>query len=412
MPCTRRLTSAPPPGRRSSIKRVGAAGLVSLLSIVVAVPSVRADRIAPEPADGASSTTGTTLPPSSQQVRITQFATASQPVGVFTRPDDPTLFVAEKLGTIRAWRNGAFAVPAVLDITKFVDSTNERGLLGMAFHPTRRDVIYVDYTNTKGNVRVSEFPFDGQTADIAGERNLLDVKKPFNEHNAGTIFFDAAGLLYIGIGDGGGSNDRFNNAQRRDVLLGKVLRIDPTPTAKNPYTVPPGNPFTRVGLARVRPEIIAYGLRNPWQISLDELTGDIWIPDVGEHKREEINRMPKNSLGSNFGWKLREGLASNTGARPVGSVDPVYDYPHKDGRCAVVGGTVYRGTKLRALTGMYVFGDVCTGMFAALKSNGKKWEAFGLNGRVPYLTAISELDDGELVASSLEGGLYRIEPAS
>lgn len=377
--------------------------------VIAPAPVVRADRVAPDSSGGTVSNTGTSLPPAPQSIRITQFATASQPVGVAMRADDDSLYVAEKLGTVRAWRNGAFAAEPVLDITGSVDSDNERGFLGLAFHPTRRDVIYIDYTNRKGNIRVSELPFDGREADFSRERNLLDIAKPFNEHNAGTLFFDESGYLYIAVGDGGGSNDKFNNAQRKDVLLGKVLRIDPAPAGGRSYTIPGSNPFSKAGLGRTRPEIIAYGLRNPWQISLDRETGDLWIPDVGEHKREEINRMPKGKSGLNFGWKIREGLAANGGARPIGAVDPVYDYPHKDGRCAVVGGGVYRGTKLRALIGLYVFGDVCSGSLAVLRSTGKAWEALSLEGHVPYLTAISQLSDGELVASSLEGGLYRIE---
>lgn len=372
--------------------------------------AVRTDRLAPPPADRSSSETGTTIASAPQRARAVQFTTANQPVGTFARSGDDTIYVVEKPGRIRAWRDGTYAEQPVLDITALVDSDNERGLLGLAFHPDRRDVLYIDYTNKRGNVRVSEIPFDGNVADFSKERNLLDIAKPFNQHNAGTLLFDRSGNLYVSIGDGGGSNDRFNNGQRRDVLLGKVLRIDPTPTARAPYSIPADNPFARSALTRNRPEIYAFGLRNPWQISLDATTGDLWIPDVGESSREEINRMPKGTVGSNFGWKLREGLTANAGARPVGSVDPVYDYPHKDGRCAVVGGAVYRGRKFGSLGGMYVFGDVCSGSLSVLRFNGRKWEPLSLGVRVPYLTSINQTNDGELIATSLEGGVFRIEP--
>ena len=384
--------------------------LTASLSAGTAVSAaIRADRVAPPPADGSSANTGTTLPPAPQKTRATQFAVAEQPVGVFMRSGDDTLYVVQKLGKIRAWRNGTFADQSVLDISSQVDADNERGLLGLTFHPTRRDVIYIDYTDKKGNVHVAEIPFNGTVADFSKARDLLNIPKPFNQHNAGTIVFDPSGNLYVSIGDGGGSNDKFNNGQRKDVLLGKILRINPTPAGKLPYSIPTDNPFARSSMSRAKPEIFAYGLRNPWGISLDSATGDLWIPDVGENTREEINRMPKGKSGFNFGWKVREGTQANVGARPVGSIDPVYDYPHKDGRCAVVGGAVYRGKKLSALNGWYVFGDVCSGAFAVLRPDGAKWQAMSLEARVPYLTSINQMPDGELIATSLEGGLFRIE---
>ena len=386
-------------------------GVASVSVGATASGALRQDRVAPAPADGSASTTGTTLPPAPQRVRATQFATAEQPVGVFMRSGDDTVYVVQKLGKIRAWRNGMYADQPVLDISSVVDADNERGLLGLAFSPVRRDVIYVDYTDRKGNVHVAEIPFNGTVADFARARDLLNIPKPFNQHNAGTILFDPTGNLYVSIGDGGGSYDRFNNGQRKDVLLGKILRINPTPSESSPYTIPTDNPFARSGISKAKREIFAYGLRNPWGISFDAATGDLWIPDVGENTREEINRMPQGKSGYNFGWKVREGTQANAGARPVGSVDPVYDYPHKDGRCAVVGGAVYRGTQLRALNGWYFFGDVCSGGLAVLRPNGSKWQAMSLEARVPYLTSINQMPDGELIATSLEGGIYRIEPA-
>jgi glucose/arabinose dehydrogenase len=384
-------------------------GSASRASMLPTASPIRFDRVAPPPANGASATTGTTIAPAPQKVRLQQIATADQPVGVAMRSNDETIYVIEKQGRIRAWQNDSFANVPVLDISKGIDSDNERGLLGLAFHPNRRDVLYIDYTNKRGDVRVSEVPFDGTTADMTKERNLLDIPKPFNEHNAGTLFFDTSGYLYIGIGDGGGANDKFNNAQRKDVLLGKVLRIDPTPTDSKPYSIPPSNPFVR-GTGRIRKEIFAYGLRNPWQVSRDSKTGDLWIPDVGQTNREEINYMPSNISGSNFGWKLREGLASNGGGKPAGAIDPVYDYPHKDGRCAVAGGVMYRGENLRALTGMFFFGDVCSGALSVLRSTNGKWEPLDLDAKVPYLTSIVEGTNHELIATSLEGGIFRLEP--
>jgi glucose/arabinose dehydrogenase len=228
-------------------------------------------------------------------------------------------------------------------------------------------------------------------------------------------------LLYIAIGDGGSSGDPKGNAQRTDVLLGKVLRIDPKPSAGLPYSIPPENPFAGRGASslgtvktvKARPEIIAFGLRNPWRATVDAETGDVWIPDVGESSVEEINRIPTGSRSAfNFGWSLREGRQSFKGPRPKNSVEPVFDYPHADGRCSVVGGVVYRGSAIPALQGRYVFGDVCSGRIQVLDDPMPgRGRASDLGARVSYLTSFGVGPDGELVATSLEGGLYRIVPA-
>lgn len=383
------------------------AGELAINAASVAQAAIRAERPAPKAANGKVPVSGVTVPAAGFSVDLVPAFMAEQPIGIVTRPDDATVYVIEKQGKIRAWLGTAFAPAPVLDIVRVVDSVNERGLLGLAFHPTRRDVLFVDYTDKRGNVIVSELPFDGTTADYAKERRLLNIPKPFNEHNAGTIFFDAAGLLYVAIGDGGGSNDKFNNAQRTDVLLGKILRIDPTPLGDKAYQIPKTNPFvaTSLGATPRKGEIFAYGLRNPWQTSLDPVTGDLWIPDVGQARQEEINRMPGGKAGWNFGWKLREGLF---GSKPKGAVDPVYNYPHADGRCAVVGGAVYRGKAIGALTGWYVFTDVCQGNVYALKPNGPGWAVVDLGKRASYLTAFGVDNEGELWATSLEGQVYRV----
>ncbi len=369
--------------------------------------AILGERSAPPGANGKVPVSGVTVPPAPFKVKLQPAFTAEQPIGIVTRPDDAAVYVIEKQGKIRAWLGTAFAPAPVLDIVRLVDSVNERGLLGLAFHPTKRDVLYVDYTDKRGNVIVSELPFDGTSADYAKERRLLDIPKPFNEHNAGTIFFDAKGLLYVAIGDGGGSNDKFNNAQRTDVLLGKILRIDPTPSGDKAYQIPKTNPFvaTSIGATPRKGEVFAYGLRNPWRASLDATTGDLWIPDVGQARQEEVNRMPGGQAGWNFGWKLREGLI---GSKPKGSVDPVYNYPHADGRCAVVGGSVYRGKAISGLTGWYVFTDVCQGNVYALKPNGANWSAVNLGEHGSYLTAFGLDNDGELWATSLEGQVYKL----
>ena len=371
---------------------------------------------------GRIPTTGTTLPAAPVQVHLLKVAGAAQPLAFVQRKGDDRQYIVEKEGRIRAFppsdgatgdRTEATESALVVDMANRVASVNERGLLGLAFSPTDPGLLYIAYTDLRGQVVVSELPFDGKIADITRERVMLRIPKPFNEHNAGTIAFGPDNLLYIGIGDGGGAGDRFNNGQRTDVLLGKVLRIDPKPSGSLPYTIPPSNPFAKsngLRVAKQRTEILAYGLRNPWRISVDAQTGDVWIPDVGQDGAEEINRLPLDRAGANFGWRLREGLVAFKGARPIGAVDPVYAYPHKDGRCAVVGGALYRGSALPALVGWYVFGDVCTGQLSALRPTANGWVPMSLGARVSYLTAFGVGNDGELYATSLEGAVVKLVP--
>ena len=403
-------------------------GVVALggITLASAGPSW-ADRTAPAGKDGKPRTSGTIAPRTNLTMVATQFAQAEQPVAVATRADDPAFYVVEKPGRIRTYRNGTFDPAPLIDIVSRVDSSNERGLLGLAFSPKNREVLYIDYTDRAGVVHVSEVPFDGKVADISRERVLLKIAKPFNEHNAGTLSFDAAGLLYIAIGDGGSSGDPRGNAQRTDVLLGKILRIDPTPSGNSPYSIPPTNPFAAGSSAtrtaalgssskRFAPEIYAYGLRNPWRATVDATTGDVWVPDVGESDIEEINRIPgsdsaRSIRAHNFGWNMRQGRTQFKGPRPRGSTDSVYEYPHADGRCAVVGGSVYRGTRAPGLVGRYVFGDVCSGKISVLDGTAPgQGRAFDLGARVSYLTSFGVGPDGELIATSLEGGLYRLDP--
>ncbi len=401
--------------RARSVGRIAAYGLGAAAIATMVIPSsVQAQRAAPKGRDGKVPVSGTTIPPSTVNVKLVEFAKTEQPVAVAIREDDDNIYVVGKAGKILAWRGTSFDPTPVLDFTSRVDSVNERGLLGLAFSAKRPGFMYIDYTDKKGVIHVSEIPFDGKTADVANERVLLKIPKPFNEHNAGTLVFDNDDRLLIAVGDGGGSGDKFNNGQRTDTLLGKVLRIDPTPSDDLPYSIPPDNPFVKrsaFSSSKQRAEILAYGLRNPWRISVDRTTGDVWIPDVGQTSVEEVNRLPKTGWGANFGWRLREGNKALVGARPRGNVDPVFAYPHLDGRCAIAGGELYRGTALPGLVGTYLFGDVCTGALAALRLRGGKWVPEDVGTQVPYLAAFGITNNNELIVISLEGGLYRLEEA-
>jgi glucose/arabinose dehydrogenase len=364
-------------------------------------------------------TTGTTLPPAPGIYRLAPAGRAEQPLAIVVRPHDRSVYVVEKIGRVRHWRANAVG-PTVLDLRSVVSTTNEQGLLGLAFHPTDPTRMFVDYTDRNGSIVVSEWrtdsPTDGTPLAVTPgtERVLFSIKKPFNEHNAGTIVFDQSGALLIGIGDGGGSGDPKNNAQRPDVLLGKVLRILPDPADGKPYGIPADNPFAAAApklqgnQQRPRAEVLALGLRNPWRISVDRTTGDVWVPDVGQSKFEEINRIPKGAGGQNFGWRNREGRQSFKGGRPKGAVDPLFDYAHADNRCAVVGGFVYRGAAMPQLVGWYLFADVCSGEVMAL--NPKGWKPASLGLKITYATAFGEGPDGEPWLTSFEGPIARLVP--
>jgi glucose/arabinose dehydrogenase len=389
------------------------AGVAAIASMTVSSP-VQAQRAAPKGRDGKLPVSGTTIPASPDKAKLVEFAKTEQPVAAVMRDDDDDMYVVGKAGKILAWRGSSFDPTPVLDFTARVDSTNERGLLGLAFSPKRPGLMYVDYTDKKGVVYVSEIPFDGKIADVGNERVLLKIPKPFNEHNAGTLVFDNDDRLLIAIGDGGGSGDKFNNGQRTDTLLGKVLRIDPTPSDGLPYSIPSDNPFAKKSAfssGKQRPEILAFGLRNPWRISVDRATGDVWIPDVGQSNVEEVNRLPKSGWGANFGWRLREGDQALVGGKPRGNVDPIFAYPHLDGRCAIAGGELYRGKAIPGLAGAYLFGDVCTGAITALRLRGSRWVPEDVGVKVPYLAAFGITNKNELIVLSLEGGLYRLEAA-
>ena len=218
----------------------------------------------------------------------------------------------------------------MLDLTGSVSTGGEQGLLGLAFSPDGGR-LYVNYTDPAGDTRIVEYAFADGRADPGSARELLIVDQPFANHNGGNLVFGPDGMLWIGLGDGGGGNDPQGNAQSLGTLLGKMLRIDPRPSGGRPYTVPPDNPF--VGTDGARGEIWAFGLRNPWRYSFDKATGDLWIGDVGQNAREEVDFTPAGSPGGlNYGWPGLEGNRSNSGSAPSGAVAPDPRLPARRGQ--------------------------------------------------------------------------------
>jgi glucose/arabinose dehydrogenase len=344
-------------------------------------------------------------------VRATLVAPLNQPVSLAHRKGDDALFVAERLtGRVFGVRGNSVDSNPIVDIGAEISRGGEQGLLGVAFAPDGRR-MYLNFTNTAGDTRVIEFTLGSQGADLGTRREILAVGQPFPNHNGGNLVFGPDGHLWIGLGDGGSGGDPNDNGQRLDTLLGKMLRIDPRPSGDSPYRIPSDNPFR--GRADARPEIYAFGLRNPWRYSFDRLTEDFWLGDVGQNALEEIDFMPAGrGAGANYGWARLEGTERFRGDPPADAVPPIFVYPLGGGRCAVVGGHVYRGSRIPALSGAYLYSDNCDGRIRALvQSEGRVVEERDLGLEVPRMASFGEGPDGEIYLLSLSRGLLRLDPA-
>jgi len=367
-------------------------------------PSASTAATAGRPAVTAAPTTArppaATAPPTNNvaNAKLTKLATLDQPLAAIPIRDG--LYVAEKTGKVVFLRNGSVAA-TVLDISGQVSSGSEQGLLGIAVNGNH---LYVDYTDGAGNSHVVEYALSGDSA--GSPRQLLTQDhSQYANHNGGNLVFGPDGKLYVGFGDGGGAGDSLHSGQNLGTWLGKILRIDPTPSGGGAYTVPADNPF--VGRSGVKPEIWAYGLRNPWRFTFDRATGDLWIGDVGQNAWEEVDRAPRGQGGQNYEWNLREGThAYNGGARPAGGVDPVYEYDHSGGNCSITGGYVYRGSRMGGLVGQYLFADFCVGRVFALSGGGAR----AIGPVVANLSSFAQDGAGEVYVTSLNGGIYRLDP--
>jgi glucose/arabinose dehydrogenase len=354
-------------------------------------------------------------PPSRRQldgvaVRLVQVAKLDQPVALAVAPDGTTLYVAERAGRVRVVRDGSLEPQPLLDLSGEVVTEGEGGLLGLAVAPDGRH-LYASFTDRRHAVRVVELAIAGHTADLASRRNVLTVQQASVRHHGGDLVFGPDGLLWVGLGDGSAGGDPADAAQSLDVLNGKLLRLDPRPSGRAAYGVPATNPFA--GRRGARAEIWAYGLRNPWRFSFDRATGDLWIGDVGQYVMEEVDVVaPSKAAGANFGWRRLEGRHRFRGSPPAGAVPPIYQYNHNSGRCAVVGGHVYRGSQVAGLAGAYVFGDVCDGHVRALaRVPGGPPRLRDLGVRLPGLVSFAEDGAGELLLLSLSGGVQRLVAA-
>jgi glucose/arabinose dehydrogenase len=340
---------------------------------------------------------------------------------VLTAPDDSgRLFVLQREGLVRIIDATGSTLPTpYMDLTAQTIATVEQGLLSIAFHPdyAQNGWVYVHYTNLNGNTRVDRFIVDANDAnqvDPASQVEVLQIQQPKAWHNGGTIAFGPDGYLYLGFGDGGGPNTTSQDGQ---TLLGKILRLD---VSVQPYQIPSTNPF--VGNAAVLDEIWAMGVRNPWQFSFDQETGDLWIADVGDTTWEEVNFEAAGSPGGlNYGWPTMEGPdchVSQAGCNQTGLELPFYSYAYGGSpfKCAISGGVVYRGEAMATMRGRYFYSDFCSGQVWSMRrdAGGQAVDIvdhsleFGVLGSV---VSFGVDDEGEVYVVGMNGRINKLVPA-
>jgi glucose/arabinose dehydrogenase len=346
----------------------------------------------------------TTFPNLDNYIWETVVSGLERPVDI-QHAGDERLFIIEKVGRIRILQNGQLIDFPYLNITDRVGSGgNEQGLLGLAFHPNYAEngLFFVNYTDKSGDTVIARYRVtaDPNIGDPSSEVILLQASQPFGNHNGGGLDFGPDGYLYIALGDGGSAGDPQNNGQKLDTFLGKILRLNVDST--EPYAIPDDNPFGN--------EIWAYGLRNPWRISFDSTTGNLYIGDVGQGQWEEINFVQAGTPGGlNFGWKYFEGSYGYDGAPPqdVQFEPPVAEYDHGQG-CSVTGGYVYRGA-MPEWNGIYLYGDYCTGTVWGLIRSDEGWQNQALFGAVGNITSFGQDNLGEVYIATDSGSILRLE---
>jgi glucose/arabinose dehydrogenase len=358
-------------------------------------------------------------PATSNSLRLqTVTAVLSSPV-FLTAPtgDVGRLFIVEQGGLIRILNSldGTPRATPFLDVAGLIVTGGERGLLGMAFDPNYagNGRFSISYTNTAGDIVIARYGVSSNPdiANAGAQAILKTIAHPTNQnHNGGMLAFGPDGCLYAGIGDGGGSGDPNGNAQNTNSLLGKILRLDP----ETGSACGTDNPFANgTGGA---PEVWSFGLRNPWRFSFDRSTGVLYIGDVGQDQREEVDAVvgPNAGQGVNFGWNIMEGFACfnpPSGCNSSGLTPPILDYSHDAGACSVTGGYVYRGTLNPAVNGSYFYADYCAGFVRSFQLQGGRpssqntWPLLSPGGQI---TSFGEDARGELYILTQTGGLSRI----
>lgn len=370
----------------------------TVLAIGPAVPPDTPPGPAPEPLPGPDL--------AAADVALETVGSFAAPLSLRPRPDTGELWVGERAGVIRTV--GTAQPRTVLDIRSTVGTGGEGGLLGFDFSADGQ-TLYVSSTNRAGDSVIDAFAITGDAVDEASRRELIRVDQPASNHNGGDLHLGPDGYLWWSLGDGGGSNDDFDNGQDPFTLLGTLVRIAPTADG---YDIPPDNPFAD-GQGGA-PEVWAYGLRNPYRFSFDDATGDLYIGDVGQGAVEEIDWLAAGTgAGSNFGWPVFEGTQPGPGGGSApGHVPPVFEYPRSGGNCSVTGGVVYRGTAIPELAGAYVFADFCRGdVRAILVQDGQVTQAADLGIDVDSPVGFGVDHSGEVYVLGIGGSVRKVVPA-
>ena len=392
--------------RRSPFALLSTVMLLGLLA-----GPISAEPMAPaadEPAPSAALTSG--------QVRVTRvLGGLSQPLGVVNAGDGSNrLFVLEKRGTVRVVSGNKLQSGFFLDIRGIgggLTTDGERGLLGLAFHPSFESnrKLFIYYTRGDGDLVIAELTANaGRTSASVSTRDTVLVIEHSgrSNHNGGQLLFGPDGYLYAFTGDGGGSGDPGNNAQNKSSLLGKTLRI--APNLNGGYSTPSSNPYD--GATAGRDEIWSIGLRNPWKASFDRATDQLWIADVGQASWEEVNREPAGSGGRNYGWPCREGKHAYRSCGSSGPfTGPVVEYARSGGNCSVTGGYVYRGNVFLDFRGHYILGDFCSGRIWTVPAGASSPALRFHRDTSLMITSFGETETGDLYLTDYQGGaLYRV----
>lgn len=360
-------------------------------------------------------------PPANQHLALTEVVQVENAVQLTAPPNDPRQFIVERSGRVLMRDGGNLGVLPFLDVRARTTTSGEGGLLSMAFDPqfSSNGHVYIVYVTPDNVITVERQTVSSSPnlVDPTSALTILRIPHPgYTNHYGGMLAFGPDGYLYLSTGDGGGAGDPNRNGQNPLSLLGKILRIDVRgATIAQPFQIPSSNPF--VGMSSRRNEIWALGLRNPWRFSFDGNL--IYVADVGQAQREEVNINSTGTGGLNYGWNVMEGSVcyNATTCNAAGLTLPVYEYEHGPGKvngCSITGGEVYRGTRIAHLAGQFVFSDYCGGYLKSLRYTGSaaptvtNWSVAKVGGVVSF----GKDGSGELYVIAASGKIYRIDSSA
>jgi glucose/arabinose dehydrogenase len=388
------------------LKRVVIIGIFIMLAAMISVSY-------------AQESTGRTSAPDGSQYQLVEVASGLTSPVYLTHAGDGSgrIFIVGQNGQIWVMQDGVVLDQLFMDVRSLISrDASERGLLGLAFHPDyeTNGQFFIYYTDTAGDIQIARYHVsadDPNAADLNSAELIININKPYSNHNGGQLAFGPDGYLYIGTGDGGSGGDPQGNGQNGQSLLGKILRLDiDGADGDKPYAIPADNPY--INNPALAPEVWAWGLRNPWRFSFDRETNDLYIADVGQNNWEEINFQPAGSAGGeNYGWNTMEGTHVFSGAPvPDGAILPFAEYSHSQG-CSVTGGYVYRGEVMPDLQGVYLFSDYCFGtVWASYQDAEGRWQTNVFMDTSHTVSSFGEDEAGEVYLLDHSGSVYQVAP--